>query len=132
MRLATRARVVRTVVLVVVGTVIEETLDAAHAGPVVDHVLGRAKALLVADPVRRQRPRVGALLALALAAVLALVGVQPGVLLAQRLQLAWLELRLGLHSDDPVRQGPRGGGGPQEPLLGGAAAGTCPGAAAGA
>lgn len=50
-RLAARARVVSTVVLIVIRTVIEETFHTAHASPIVNHVLGRAKALLVADPV---------------------------------------------------------------------------------
>lgn len=132
MRLAAGARVVGTVVLVVVGAVIEEAFHAAHAGPIVNHVLGGAEALLVADPVRRQSPRVGALLTLALAAVLTPVGVQAQILLAaQRLQLAWLELRLGLHPDYPVGNGPRGEGRSQQSLLGGAAAGTCPRAAPG-
>lgn len=100
--LAAGARVVRTVVLVVVGAVIEEAFDAAHTRPVIDHVLSRAQALLVTDPVRRQRPRVGALLTLALAAVLAPVGVQAQVFLAQGLQFPRLELRFGLHPDDAI------------------------------
>ena len=92
MRLAAGTRAVSAVVLVIIGTVIEEAFHTAHARPVVDHVLGRAKALLVADPVRWQRPWVGALLTFALAAVLTPVGVQPQILLAQRLKLTWLEL----------------------------------------
>lgn len=38
--LAARARVVGTVVLVVIGAVVEEPLDATDASPVVNHVLG--------------------------------------------------------------------------------------------
>lgn len=112
MRLAARTRVVSAVVLVIIRTVIEETFHTAHTSPIVNHVLGGAKALLVADPVRGQRPGVGALLTLALAAVLTPVGVQGQILFAQRLQFAWLELGFGLHPDYSIGCGHRGERGP--------------------
>lgn len=105
---------------------IEKPFHTAHASPIVNHVLSRAKELLVADPVGGQGPRVGALLALALATVLAPVGVQAQVVLAQGLQLTWLELRFGLHADDPISNGSRGQGRSQQSMFRGTAAGTCP------
>lgn len=43
--------------IVLVGAVVEDTLHQAHARAVVDQGLGRAQALLVADPAGGQRPR---------------------------------------------------------------------------
>lgn len=51
--------------VVLVGAVVEDALDQAHAGGVVDQVLRRAQTLLVAHPARGQSPGQGALLALA-------------------------------------------------------------------
>lgn len=66
------AGVVGTRALVVlVGAVVEDALDQAHAGGVVDQVLRRAETLLVAHPARRQSPGQGTLLALAFPAGLA-------------------------------------------------------------
>lgn len=110
MRLAARTRVVSTIVLIVVGAVIEETFHTAHTSPIVNDVLGRAKALLVTDPVRWQGPRVGAFLTLALATVLTPVGMQTQVFLAQWFKLTRFELRLGLHPDYPISSRPRGEG----------------------
>lgn len=110
MRLAARTRVVSTIVLIVIGAVIEETFHAAHTSPIVNDVLGRAKALLVTDPVRWQRPRVGALLTLALATVLTPVSVQTQIIFAQWLKLTRFELRLRLHSDYPISSRPGGEG----------------------
>lgn len=110
MGLAAGTRVVCTVVLIIIGAVIEETFHAAHTSPIVNDVLGRAKALLVTDPVRRQRPRVGALLALALTTVLTPVSVQTQIVFAQRLKLTGFELRFRLHSDYPIRSRPGGEG----------------------
>lgn len=129
MRLAARTRVVSTVVLIIIRTVIEKTFHAAHTGPIVNDVLRRAKALLVADPVRWQGPWVGALLTLALATVLTPVGMQAQIFLAQWLKLTWFELRFGLHSDYSISNQPRGEGGAQQSLFRGAAAGARPHAA---
>lgn len=88
MRLAAGAGVVGAVVLVIVRAVIEEALHAANASPIIDHVLGGTKTLLVTDPIRWEGPRVRALLTLTLPTVLAPVAVRSQVVFAQRLQLA--------------------------------------------
>lgn len=126
MRLAAGTGVVSTVVLVIRRTVIEEAFHTAHACPIVNHVLGRAQALLVADPVGGQRPGVGALLAFALATVFAPVGVQAQIFFAQRLQFTRLELRFGLHPDYSIGCRAWGEGWAQQSLFGGTAAGTGP------
>lgn len=105
-RLTARAGVVSAVVLIIVGAVIEEALHTADTSPVIDHVLGWAKTLFVTDPTRWEGPWIRALLALALPTVLTPVAVCSQVFFAQRLQLAWLELRLGLHADYPVSNWP--------------------------
>lgn len=87
MRLTAGAGVVSTVVLVIVRAVVEEALHAAHASPVIDHVLGGTKTLLVTDPTRWEGPRIRALLTLTLPTVLAPVAVRSQVFFAQRLQL---------------------------------------------
>lgn len=113
--------------VVLVGAVIEDALYQAHARAVVDQGLGRAQALLVADPAGGQRPRRSTLLALALPARLT----QQEVLVQLRGQSGSLEVQrlavhgLGLDSDGP-------GGGlvsdgrrhhvVQQPLVGGRAA----------
>lgn len=52
--------------IVLVGAVVEDALHQAHACAVVDQGLGRAQALLVADPAGGQRPGGRTLLALTL------------------------------------------------------------------
>lgn len=51
--------------VILVGAVVEDALDETHAGGVVDQVLCRAEALLVAHPAGRQSPGQRALLTLA-------------------------------------------------------------------
>lgn len=62
-------------VLVVAGAVVEERLDAAHARPVLHHVLRRAHAPPAARPAGGEHPPATALWTLAAPAVLAFVGV---------------------------------------------------------
>lgn len=72
MRVRWRAGVVGArVPLVVVGAVVEDPLDQAHAGGRIHQALSGAQALLVADPAGGQGPGKGALGASALAAVFA-------------------------------------------------------------
>lgn len=115
---------------VVVGAVVEDALDQAHAAAVLHHALGGAQALAVAGQAGRQGAGRGALRALALPAPLAdeLVPRRP------RLQGALQVIRgqlLGLGPDGPL--GPVSGHGSggrrpaQQPLLGGGAA-AAPGA----
>lgn len=107
MGLATRTRVIGAVVFVVVGAVVEKALDAADASPIIDHVLGRAKTLFVTDPTGGKSSRVSTLLALAFPTVLTPVGMQLQIFLARGLEFTGLQLRLGLHSDYPIRNGPQ-------------------------
>lgn len=51
---AAGAGVIGTGVLIVSGAVVEETLDAAQASPIVEETLWRAEAALVADPAGGQ------------------------------------------------------------------------------
>lgn len=108
------------VALVVVGAVVEEALDQAHAGPVLHHALRRAQALPVTGQAGRQGPGGRALAALALAALFTDERVLRDLLLQGALQVVHRQL-LGLGPDGPFRPMTRdgsGGRGPaQQPLL---------------
>lgn len=107
MRLAARERLVRAHILIVVGAVVKQAFDAAHASYVV-HCRGRrAKASAAAHPTGRQGPGAGAFSALAPAAVLAAIGVLAVASLGwdhrKGLQLLLFQFRtLGLHPDDLI------------------------------
>lgn len=107
MRLAARERLVRAHILIVVGAVVEQAFDTAHASYVV-HCRGRrAKASAAAHPTGRQGPRAGAFFALAPAAVLAAIGVLAVASLGwdnrKGLQLILFHFQtLGLHPDDLI------------------------------
>lgn len=113
--LAARAGVVSAVVLVIVGAVVEKPFHAADASPIINHILGRAKTLLVTDPAGGKGSWISALLTLTFPTVLTPVGVQVQIFFARGLQLSRLQLRLGLHSDYPIGNGPQRG--PQKSLF---------------
>jgi len=107
--------------VVLVGAVVEDTLDETHAGGVVDQVLCRAEALLVAHPARRQSPGQRALLALAFPAGFAQQKVLVQFLRHGALQVQGLAVnRLGLDANRSggrlLRHGRRGHV-VQEPLV---------------
>lgn len=110
---------------VVVGAVVEDALDQAHAAAVLHHALGRAQALPVAGQAGRQGPRRRALGALALPAPFTDELVLRQLLLQGALQVIHDQL-LGLGPDRPFRPMSRdrsaGRRPPQQPLLGGGAA----------
>jgi hypothetical protein len=89
--------------IVLIGAVVENTLHQAHAGAVVDQGLGRAQALLIADPAGGQRPRGRTLLAFTLPTGLA----QQEVLVqlwwdGWTLEIQWLTMHhLGLEAHGP-------------------------------
>lgn len=125
-RLGAGAGVVRVrVPRVVVGAVVEDALDQAHAAAVLHHALGRAQALPVAGQAGRQGPRRRALRALALPAPFTDELVLRQLLLQGALQVIHDQL-LGLGPDRPFRPMSRDGSAgrrpPQQPLLGGGAA----------
>lgn len=119
---AARARPVGAVVLVVLGrAVVEEAFDAAQAGAVLHHALGRAQAAPPAGPAGRQAARGAALVALAAAAPLAdeQVSSQLHLVLRQALPQrgVGLELAFGLRVDDGAQAGVGGRQTRQEPLV---------------
>lgn len=113
--LATRTGIIGAIVLIVIGAVVEKTLHTADTGPVIYHVLGRAKTLLITDPTGRKSPRVSAFLTLALPAVLTSVGVHMQIFFAGGFQLPRLQFRFWLYSYYPLDNGPQGG--PQKSLF---------------
>lgn len=108
------------VALVVVGAVVEDALDQAHAGAVLHHALGGAEALAVAGQAGRQGPGGRALATLALPALLANELVLAQVLLQGALQVVHQQL-LGLGPHCPLRAVGRDRSGrrrpSQQPLL---------------
>lgn len=91
--------------IILVGAMVEDALYEAHARAIVDQGLGRAQALLVADPAGGQRPRGRTFLALTLPTGLT----QQEVLIqlwrsCWALEVQWLTVdRLGLEAHSPGR-----------------------------
>lgn len=101
-RLRTGAWVIRVrAPVVIIGAVVENALDQAHAGPVLHHALRGAEALPVAGQAGGQSPGGCTLSTLALATLFANELVLGGVLFQGTLQVLHKQL-LGLGPDDPI------------------------------